>query len=69
MTHERPFSNINSTSQVIVQIHEGERPVRVTDHRVVERGLDDELWRILTTCWDADPGSRPTMLDLIAKLQ
>lgn len=33
------------------------------DKRVIERGLNDKMWRFLSQCWSNDPKDRPSITD------
>ena len=36
--------------------------------QVVERGLDDRMWKLLCVCWSENPEDRPSIAELVAKL-
>lgn len=68
MTGEHPFSHIRRTPEVLIRMQSGDRPLRPTDPVVVERGLDDKLWNLLTMCWVEDPAKRPTIHEVLEVL-
>ncbi|KAF8348488.1 kinase-like domain-containing protein [Amanita rubescens] len=45
---------------VINQIMHGRRP-----HRQTNPPLREEAWKLIETCWDQDPGKRPSMDDVV----
>ncbi|KAF8351816.1 kinase-like domain-containing protein [Amanita rubescens] len=69
-THEMPFSHIKKNPQVIFRkMEKDELPKRSVDERVIERGLDDEIWKILCRCWAKEPEDRPSIDDLVTQLE
>ncbi|KAL0566628.1 hypothetical protein V5O48_011624 [Marasmius crinis-equi] len=68
LTHDRPFSDIKHSQGVVAAVVNGRNPDRPTDPRVVERGLDDELWRLLVQCWSRLPRARPGILEILERL-
>ena len=71
MTGEHPFSHITRTPEVLIRSTQGERPLRPSGldaDVIVERGLDDNLWQLLTECWDQDPQKRPKIQEVLARL-
>ena len=68
MTGQPPFSHIKRNPEVLIKMQHGERPLRPTDPKVIERGLDDKLWNLLTRCWAAEPTERPTIYEVIDEL-
>lgn len=36
----------------------GSRPPRPEEPEILEHGLDDSMWQLITTCWDQDPQQR-----------
>ena len=68
MTGEHPFSNIKRTPEVLIRMQSGDRPPRPTDPAVVERGLNDAMWNLLTRCWSSIPQMRPSVQQVLAEL-
>ncbi|KAL5528090.1 hypothetical protein ACEPAF_7226 [Sanghuangporus sanghuang] len=68
MTGQAPFSHIRRTPEVLIKMQQGERPRRPEGPEIVERGLDDKLWDLLTRCWAADPEQRPSIQEVINEL-
>ncbi|EJD49372.1 kinase-like protein [Auricularia subglabra TFB-10046 SS5] len=48
---------------VVVQVHLGAFPPRPNTH-----DFDDEIWRICTSCWKADPVRRPEISQILGML-
>ncbi|KAF7426299.1 hypothetical protein PC9H_008667 [Pleurotus ostreatus] len=68
LTHSRPFSDLKLNHSVSTLIVEGRRPPRPNSAEVVQRGLDDSLWGLITQCWQGDPLRRPTISEAITSL-
>lgn len=68
MTGQPPFSHIKRTPEVLIKMQQGERPRRPESPEIIERGLDDNLWDLLTRCWVEDPAARPSIHEVIAEL-
>ncbi|KAF7433209.1 hypothetical protein PC9H_005159 [Pleurotus ostreatus] len=69
LTHKQPFNHIKHTTEVVIRSARGDRPIRPTDQRVLERGLDDNLWMLLNQCWALEATDRPDIQELIQRLQ
>lgn len=69
LTHKQPFNHIKHTTEVVIRSARGDRPIRPTDQRVLERGLDDNLWKLLNQCWALEATDRPDIQELIQRLQ
>ncbi|TFK51543.1 kinase-like protein [Heliocybe sulcata] len=65
LTHERPFSDIRSIRTVMRKVIDGDRPQRPYDRRIVQRGLDDDVWGLLERCWKQDPSQRPAIQEVV----
>ncbi|KAJ7831518.1 kinase-like domain-containing protein, partial [Mycena olivaceomarginata] len=68
LTHEQPFNQIKHATEVAIRSAKGEQPPRPTELRVVERGLDDALWGLLSRCWTNEPSQRPTIQEVLDML-
>jgi hypothetical protein len=68
LTHKEPFSYIKSGVEVMVKASQGARPVRPTDASIINRGLDDKLWKLLTNCWMRVQNKRPNIREVLAEL-
>ncbi|KAJ7228860.1 kinase-like domain-containing protein [Mycena pura] len=64
-THLQPYNDIKHTTEVVIRSASGEQPSRPTSPRVLERGLNDELWALLGRCWVKQPSQRPTIQDVL----
>ncbi|TDL28706.1 kinase-like protein [Rickenella mellea] len=68
MTGEFPFCEIKGYPQVILAIHSNVRPAR-PGKEAVERGLTDDLWRLLQECWAQKPVDRPTAASVLKSIE
>ncbi|EJD03395.1 kinase-like protein [Fomitiporia mediterranea MF3/22] len=68
MTGQPPFSHIKRISEVIIKMQQGERPRKPESSEIIEHGLDDNLWNLLTWCWVEDLAARPSIHEVIAEL-
>ena len=69
ITNQQPYSYIKHTAEVIIKASKGTRPRRPTEPRIIARGLDDNLWNLMTLCWDINWSTRPTIDQALARLQ
>jgi hypothetical protein len=58
-TNSAPFAGYRNEMQVIVAITKGVRPARPT-----EVGMYEDLWSLVTRCWEIEPGDRPSMKEV-----
>ncbi|KAJ7929411.1 kinase-like domain-containing protein [Mycena leptocephala] len=65
LTHQQPYSNIKHTTEVMIRLSKGEHPQRPTDPRVIQRGLDYNMWGLLGFCWATEPSQRPTIQEVL----
>ncbi|KII95384.1 hypothetical protein PLICRDRAFT_99108 [Plicaturopsis crispa FD-325 SS-3] len=68
LTHDRPFSRIKHTTEVVIHTSRGRRPQRPNDPSVEERGLSDDLWEIMKRCWAENPKERPSIQEVLSAL-
>lgn len=59
-----PFASLRLPSKIITIVIDGDRPDRIT-----QPAVSDELWNIITACWQASPGSRPTTSQLLRSVR
>ncbi|KAJ6516091.1 kinase-like domain-containing protein [Mycena sanguinolenta] len=64
-THEQPYNNIKHTTEVVIRSAKGEHPPKPTDPKVMRRGLDDNMWKLLSLCWVTEPNKRPTIQQVL----
>lgn len=69
ITNQLPYSYIKHTTEVVIKSANGARPHRPTDSHIVARGLDDHLWDLMNTCWNNDSMARPSIDQVLARLQ
>ncbi|TDL24388.1 kinase-like protein, partial [Rickenella mellea] len=58
MTGKPPFSEISRDGAVVKAIMNKQTPQRPSED-LQDLGLDDNLWLLMTECWDYDPSRRP----------
>ncbi|KAJ7790541.1 kinase-like domain-containing protein, partial [Mycena olivaceomarginata] len=63
LTGKAPFFEISRDIIVIIKVLEGLRPSRPDTIPV-----DHDLWRLLQDCWQATPGDRPNISQIIQRL-
>ena len=68
MTGLPPFFVIKRPTEVLIKLQGGFRPERPMSADVIQRGLDDKLWNLLTRCWVEAPDDRPTIDQVIEEL-
>lgn len=68
ITNQQPYSYIKHTTEVVIKSAQGARPRRPTELHIIARGLDDNLWNIMTDCWNNDPADRPSIDQVLAHL-
>ncbi|KDQ12772.1 hypothetical protein BOTBODRAFT_410245 [Botryobasidium botryosum FD-172 SS1] len=69
-TGKVPFFYLSGdTSSVLLMVMRGEFPERPTDKGTAVKGLDDNMWGLMTDCWNIDPASRPSAKHLVSRLQ
>ena len=63
-TGKIPFHE-QKNEAVVLQISRGGRPVMPANAQTV--GLTGEMWKVLESCWQRDPKTRPTMEDVVRR--
>lgn len=69
ITNEQPYSYIKHTTEVVIKSATGARPRRPTQPHIIARGLDDHLWDLMNTCWNKDSTARPSIDQVLDRLQ
>ena len=55
--------------QIMAMLKNNVRPSRLTeDENLRHRGLDDNLWNLLTRCWAVEHKRRPTIREVLEVL-
>ncbi|KAK7027400.1 hypothetical protein VNI00_015236 [Paramarasmius palmivorus] len=68
-THQQPYANIKHTTEVVIKRSMGLKPPRPLDERVMRRGLDDQMWALMSKCWILDPAGRPDINAVLEALE
>lgn len=64
-----PFHNITQEMQVLRRVLQGIRPTRPLYNISRDRGLTDDFWNLIQTCWAQDPAERPTATEVVRQLR
>ncbi|KAK0459498.1 uncharacterized protein EV420DRAFT_1763213 [Desarmillaria tabescens] len=67
LTGEQPFSYIQVDAVVQHEVYRGRVPRRPGPD-VTDRGLSNDLWKLMQRCWRKKPQSRPSMTEIKEKL-
>jgi hypothetical protein len=65
----RPFHEIPYDFSVIAEVTKGRRPSRPSDDPSHIRGLNDNLWGLIESCWNHNPDSRPEAGQIVERLR
>ncbi|KAJ3710941.1 kinase-like domain-containing protein [Lentinula raphanica] len=68
LTHQQPYHKIKHTTEVVIRREKGELPERPCEPRVQQRGLDDQLWKLLEDCWKTNASERPKIHEVIQRM-
>lgn len=66
---EIPFFENPYDIQVILGVMRGRRPARPMHELCRTRGISDELWDLIQTCWAQDPTQRPAAEQIMERLR
>ncbi|KAG6907970.1 hypothetical protein DXG01_006695 [Tephrocybe rancida] len=64
---ERPFGKVKAIA-VIQKIMKGQHPQRPIRKGPLERGLTEEMWKMMKRCWAQNPDERPTAAEIVQLL-
>ena len=64
-----PFLNISHEWLIAKAVMEGQRPARPSHDLSRIRGLTDDIWRLIETCWSQDPAKRPGANQIVNDLR
>jgi hypothetical protein len=62
--HDRVFN-----TAVILLLHAGKQPLRPKAEDCDGVAVSDELWALIKDCWKKNPGNRPDITEVVARLQ
>lgn len=65
MTRRIPFHDIVHEGGVLLAKIQGEAPER-PDREITSGRLTDAWWNVCSSCWAADPNSRPSIRDILS---
>ncbi|KDQ10757.1 hypothetical protein BOTBODRAFT_115314 [Botryobasidium botryosum FD-172 SS1] len=66
-TKNIPFSYIRDVAVVLLVV-KGEFPERPRDDGTEDRGLSDDMWELMLSCWNIKPSQRPDAKSIVARL-
>jgi len=64
-----PFYDVRNDFQVMMAVQAGKRPLRPSYALSRIRGLNDEIWHLIETCWNQEPSQRPTSDQILEQLK
>lgn len=64
-----PFYDDPAETRVLLGVITGRRPARPVDDLSRDRGLSDEMWALVETCWAQKPTDRPAIVKVLELLQ
>ncbi|KAJ3903461.1 kinase-like domain-containing protein [Lentinula edodes] len=67
-THQQPYQKIKHTTEVVIRREKGELPERPNEARILQRGLDEQLWMLLEDCWRTTASERPKINEVIQRM-
>ncbi|KAJ4473806.1 kinase-like domain-containing protein [Lentinula aciculospora] len=68
LTHQQPYQKIKHTTEVVIRREKGELPERPNESRILQRGLDEQLWFLLEDCWRTTASERPKIDEIIQRM-
>jgi len=68
-TRDIPFFYISQDGAVALTVMRGDLPEKPIDKDIISRGLDDEMWGLMTHCWDPEPSKRPDAKFVLRRLR
>src|ERR1700691_4049229 len=64
-----PFHDVKSDYRIMAAVRDGTRPPRPSDNICHIRGLDDEIWTIIESCWIQEPSYRQNARQIVERLR
>jgi hypothetical protein len=66
---QTPFHGIHSDYSIPLAVRGGKRPSRPVCDLSQTRGLTDDIWRLMETCWVQHPAKRPAANSILNDLR
>jgi hypothetical protein len=66
---QMPFDDIKKDYKFIIAVMAGKRPRRPMHDTSHIRGLDDDIWSIIESCWNQEWAHRPTAHQIVVQLR
>lgn len=67
-TEKAPFANLREPEVIGKVGFSDGRPSR-PPQPAEDRGLTDEVWSLMENCWAVQPGDRPSMMTVLARIR
>jgi hypothetical protein len=64
-----PFYGDAAEMRVVFGVMQGKRPARPLDKSSRARGLNDDVWALIETCWTQEPTHRPNASWIVERLR
>ncbi|KDQ19478.1 hypothetical protein BOTBODRAFT_126335 [Botryobasidium botryosum FD-172 SS1] len=69
-TGQLPFSYLSdATRSIFEMVLDGQLPERPLDKDIIAKGLDDNMWELMKSCWSVDPNQRPSAAAILDDLE
>lgn len=68
MAGKQPFKDVRKSRKISNLVMNGGRPQRPKEQAAIDRGLDDDLWDLLSRCWAQEPSDRPDIFEVNKEL-
>ncbi|KLO11007.1 kinase-like protein [Schizopora paradoxa] len=68
MAGKQPFQDVRKSRKISNLVMNGGRPQRPKEQAAIDRGLDDDLWDLLSRCWAQEPSDRPDIFEVNKEL-
>jgi serine/threonine protein kinase len=67
-TQRAPFHGVSDYT-VVFKLMKGEKPDRPSEQDCAGYPMSDDLWQLANDCWEALPGGRPKIFEVLERLQ
>ncbi|KIJ56647.1 hypothetical protein M422DRAFT_197712 [Sphaerobolus stellatus SS14] len=67
-TGRPPYDHIHLTTEVLFKMQLGDRPKKPNSPELIARGFTDNIWDVISSCWDPVPEKRPSIDEILLRL-